>query len=187
MTTETLERVTAADFLTRADQDDFELIDGELKERCMGMESAWVATQFATRLTMFNMEHRLGTVVGDNTPLEIFGERDSVPKPDGLFVSAERHPSRAPVIGSLRVPPELVIEVVSPSDNAYHVERKVWRYLEAGVEMVWVAYPDTRSVHVFRRDGSSSVVRPPMSLDGEAILPGFSQPVADFFPAPVTE
>ena len=64
MTTATLERVTTAEFLARADQDDFELIDGKLKERCMGMESAWVATQFATRLTMFNMEHRLGPSSG---------------------------------------------------------------------------------------------------------------------------
>ena len=77
MTTATLERVTTAEFLARADQDDYELIDGELKERCMGMEAAWVATQFATRLTNFNNEHRLGTVVGDNTPLQIFGERQT--------------------------------------------------------------------------------------------------------------
>ena len=187
MTTATLERVTTAEFLARADQDDYELIDGELKERCMGMEAAWVATQFATRLTNFNNEHRLGTVVGDNTPLQIFGERQTIPRPDGLFVSVERHPSRAPVVGALRVTPELVIEVVSPSDNAAELMTKVLRYLDAGVDMVWVVYPESRSVHVIRADLTGNVIRPPMNLDGGNILPGFSHPVADFFPAPVPE
>ncbi len=187
MTTETLERVTAADFLTRADQDDYELIDGKLKERCMGADAVWVSGRFYKFVEAFADPAGLGLVFPDGLPLEIFGGRDYIPRPDGAYISFAKLGSTRPPEGSLRVAPELVIEVVSPSDNAYQVERKVRRYLEAGVEMVWVAYPESRSVHVFRRDGSSSVVRPPMSLDGEAILPGFSRPVADFFPAPVAE
>ena len=187
MTTATLERVTTAEFLARADQDDYELIDGELKERCMGAKAVWVTSELGSFLAAFNRSARLGLVFGDGVPLEIFGDRDYVPRPDGVFISFTRLGSNQPPDGTLTVVPELVIEVISPSDNAYKVQRKLRRYLHAGVDVVWVVYPETRTVHVFRRDGSSTTVEPPMSLDGGNILPGFSHPVADFFPAPVPE
>ena len=187
MTTATLERVTIAEFLARDDQDDYELIDGELKERCMSAKAVWVTTELGWFVAAFNRVARLGLFFTDGVQLEIFGGRYYLPRPDGIFISFGRLGSTRPPEGTLTAVPELVIEVVSPSDKAGDVDRKVRRYLQAGVDMVWVAYPDTRSVHVFRRDGSSTPVTPPMSLEGENILPGFSQPVADFFPAPVAE
>lgn len=187
MSTATLERITVADFLARDDQDDYELIDGELKERSKGAKAVWVTTELALFIGAFNRIARLGLLFTDGVTLEIFGGRDYLPRPDGLFISFGRLGSTQPPDGTLTAVPELVVEVVSPSDKAGDVDRKIRRYLHAGVDMVWVAYPDTRAVHVFRRDGTSARVEPPQSLDGENILPGFSHPVADFFPAPVPE
>lgn len=184
MTAATLERVTVADFLSRCDQDNYELIDGELEERSMGAKAVWVAGKFYKHLDAFNDETGGGVVFPDGVSLEIFGGRDYLPRPDGVYISLARLGSKQPPDGTLTSPPELVIEVVSPSDNAYEVERKVRRYLQAGVDRVWVAYPDARSVHTYGPSGASQVLEPPMSIEDEAILPGFSRPVADFFPLP---
>ena len=153
----------------------------------MGAKAVWVTSELGSFLAAFNRSARLGLVFGDGVTLEIFGGRDYLPRPDGVFISFARLGSSQPPDGSLTAVPELVIEVGSPSDKAADVQRKVRRYLQVGVDLVWVVYPDTREVHVFRQDGTSGTIRPPQSLDGENILPGFSHPVADFFPAPVSE
>jgi Uma2 family endonuclease len=45
--------------------------------------------------------------------------------------------------------PDLVVEVVSPSDRASEVSAKAATWLDAGVRLVWVADPQVRlaSVH----------------------------------------
>jgi Uma2 family endonuclease len=45
--------------------------------------------------------------------------------------------------------PVLAVEVVSPSNTAADMERKVAQYLAAGSQEVWLVYPDTRRVHVY--------------------------------------
>jgi Uma2 family endonuclease len=75
--------------------------------------------------------------------------------------------------------PELAIEVVSPSDTAKHLERKVDAYLQGGAKSVWVVFPEARSVtvhaheSVYKLKGDQSITDP--------LLPGFSVPVAAFF------
>jgi Uma2 family endonuclease len=55
-----------------------------------------------------------------------------------------------PPIGFLPQAPLLAIEVVSPSNTAADLERKVEQYLGAGTLEVWLLYPDTRRLYVYR-------------------------------------
>ena len=48
--------------------------------------------------------------------------------------------------------PMIAIEIVSPGNTAYRIDRKVGAYLQEGSAEVWVVYPDTRSMMVFRKD-----------------------------------
>lgn len=80
------------------------------------------------------------------------------------------------------IPPDLIVEVVSPNERAGDVETKVGEYLEAGVRLVWVAYPDTKSVHVHTHAGSGVILGPKATIDGGDVLPGFSALVAALFP-----
>ena len=75
--------------------------------------------------------------------------------------------------------PELAIEVVSPTETAIHLKNKVDAYLANGSQSVWIAYPDARSVMVHRID-SVRELRGGQELQ-DALLPGFSVPVAAFF------
>ena len=105
-----------------------------------------------------------------------------VRKPDVSFIIRDRLPAEQLDEGFLTLPPDLAVEVVSPSDLAYEVEEKVEEYLGVGVRLVWVVYPTTRTIHIHRRDGSTAVVRSPDELNGEDLLPGFVCRVGDISP-----
>jgi Uma2 family endonuclease len=75
--------------------------------------------------------------------------------------------------------PELAIEVVSPSDTAKHLKRKVDAYLEAGSKSVWIVYPEARSVMIHTADSVRELKGDQPITD--PLLPGFSTPVAAFF------
>jgi Uma2 family endonuclease len=75
--------------------------------------------------------------------------------------------------------PEIAIEVVSPTDTVKHLKHKVHAYLRGGARCVWVVYPETKSVEIYREGiiheltGDQPITDP--------LLPGFSSPVSAFF------
>lgn len=81
----------------------------------------------------------------------------------------------------VRVVPDIAIEVISPSELAYHVERKIGAYLKAGVNEVWVLYQAGRiyihTIAAVRRFLETEVLTSPL-------LAGWSIPVAKLFPGP---
>ncbi|MGI8927620.1 MAG: Uma2 family endonuclease [Tepidiformaceae bacterium] len=102
---------------------------------------------------------------------------------DGSYISRARMPGGRPAAGHLTAAPDFVFEVVSPNDLASELDRKVHEYLEAGVPLVWVIHPDTRSAQVFRKDAPVDVIIAGGTLDGGAVLPGFACALADLFAA----
>ncbi len=83
--------------------------------------------------------------------------------------------------GHFRIVPDLVVEIVSPSDEADDLMAKVVDYLRVGVPLVWVIYPLSRSVLVFRADRSSFLWQPSSELNGEDVVPGFSVRLEELF------
>lgn len=77
--------------------------------------------------------------------------------------------------------PELAVEVVCPDDYFLDVENEARDWIRAGVDLVWVVVPSTRSVHVWRKDGSRAVLQAGETLTGDDVLPGLIIPVADLF------
>jgi Uma2 family endonuclease len=75
--------------------------------------------------------------------------------------------------------PDLAIEVVSPSDTAKHLERKVDAYLQGGAKSVWIVFPEARSVTVHTRESARKLKEDQSITD--PLLPGFSSPVSAFF------
>ncbi len=78
-------------------------------------------------------------------------------------------------------PPELAVEVVSPSETARDLARKVDLLLAGGSLAVWVIYPEKREVRVFIPDGTSYTRRGDETLSLPELLPGWELPVAMFF------
>jgi Uma2 family endonuclease len=162
----------------------FEMIDGELVEMPpMSEEASWIGGQLFAAINEFCMVHNLGRVYPQETVFRGFpGERITIRKPDAAFVRKDRLAPR-PSKKDLAIPPDLAAEVLSPTDAAVDVNRKIEQYLVAGVRLVWVVDPDTRMVFVFRSNGTVSKVRETEELDGEDVLPGFRCPVTRVLPS----
>ncbi|MCH8311162.1 MAG: Uma2 family endonuclease [Chloroflexi bacterium] len=77
--------------------------------------------------------------------------------------------------------PDLAVEVVSPSDTAAEVNAKVEEYLKAGTRLVWVVYPDSRSVMVYRSLREVELLREGDELDGRPVFEDFHVLVDELF------
>ena len=84
-------------------------------------------------------------------------------------------------VGYSTVPPDLIVEVVSPSDHYARIQKRVADYLEKEVRLIWVADPEDRSVTVYRPGQRMVVLSENDALSGEDVLPGFSCKVAELF------
>lgn len=106
---------------------------------------------------------------------------DRVVTPDVLFVANKSLPIRTSAEGYLETIPELVVEIRSKNDSLKYVERKVKHYLKAGVEIVWVADPTTKTVTVHTSNDAARTFNDSDSLTLPGIIPDFSLPVAEIF------
>lgn len=83
--------------------------------------------------------------------------------------------------GHIRITPDLVVEVLSPTDLEREVSRRLLDYLRAGVRLLWVINPEARLVQVYR-PGRRGVIRPEIDhLEGAEVLAGFRVPVQALF------
>jgi len=82
--------------------------------------------------------------------------------------------------GFIEVVPDLIVEIVSPSDRAGAVQQKTDEWLRAGARLVWTVYPETRTV-VAQTSDATQAYREGDTLTGEPVLPGFAAPVAALF------
>jgi Uma2 family endonuclease len=127
-------------------------------------------------------QHEAGSVSGSDARFRCFpDDPDKVRLPDLVFIRKERLTPELGTAGFISVPPDLVVEVLSPSDVSYEVDRRVQDYLSAGVKLVWVVHPQSRSVHVYRPGGQGVILSERDELDGEEVLPGFRLPVREIF------
>jgi Uma2 family endonuclease len=173
------------ELLTRLDGDAYELVGGELVERKMGAKSSFIAGKIYARLDRFCDDHRLGWVFPEGTSFQCFpDDLDKVRRADVSFLRFGRLPREQPPEGHIRIAPDLAVEVVSPQDLAYDVDNKVEDYLQAGVRLVWVVNPATRTVRVHYADGPGATLRADGELDGGDALPGFRCPIRDLFLLP---
>lgn len=162
-----------------------ELVRGELVEvPTPGAIHNMIVGLMYRLISTFASDHRLGVVFGDNMGYVLHRGPDTVRIPDVSFVAWEHVPETGIPEGSWLIPPDLAVEVVSPTDNANDVYDKAREYVESGVRVVWVFWPKRRSVSVHTRDAKTAELGPDNELDGGDVLPGFSVRVGTLFEIP---
>ncbi len=161
----------------------FELNElGELQPRASGAYASLVAAHVGSELLRFADAHE-GVVYGSDLPLLAWpGRARLLRRPDVSYVTRSRLASGRSPVGPLTIAPEVVVEVIVPLEKATLVERKIAEYLDAGVRLVWVIYPEERRAFVRRPDGSATVIEADDPLSGEDVLPGFSVRLGDLIP-----
>lgn len=181
MTTATAPNQVPAGLVLASDEL-FEIVGGRrVEKKSMGAFATWLASRLFLKLGPFVETHQLGQVVAEclvHLPAPSRNDR----RPDLLFVSYTRWPKELPLPptdNAWNVVPNLVVEVVSPTDIAESVQAKIAEYFRAGVDEVWVVYPLQRSVHLYRSPRDIAVVTD--ILDGGRVLPGFRLTLAELF------
>ncbi len=160
----------------------YELVEGELREMVpAGARHVSVAITLAILLGQYVRENRLGMMLAAETGFKISQNPDTVRAPDVSFVARERVPPEGPPEGYLELAPDLAAEVVSPNDTAAYIQSKVQMWLESGVRLVWVVYPDIRSVVAYESLREVSILTDRDVLSGGSVVPGFESPVAGIF------
>lgn len=134
----------------------------------------------AHRLGEFVLANKLGTMFTNDTGFITERDPDTVRGPDVSFWSRERLPEIPEEY--IAIPPDLVVEVVSPGDHFSRVQKKVLHYLTRGVPLVWVVDPEDRSVTVYRPGKQATILEEGDTISGEEALPGFACPVRALFP-----
>ncbi len=174
---------TAEDLLELPDNGKhYELVEGELREMVpAGARHGSTAARLTSLLDQHIRTERLGIVLAAETGFRISRNPDTVRAPDVSFVAGERIPPDGPPAGYWELAPDLAVEVVSPNDTAAEVQSKVQMWLESGVHLVWVVYPDTRSVVAYKSLKEISTFTADDILSGDSVAPGFECAIVEIF------
>jgi Uma2 family endonuclease len=185
------EGMTLDEFMQRyGDEGPFEIIEGEIVPMTPQVtRSARITGRLFWELTTYLKSKNLGEAFVEApfvTTLEtnwVAGSR----VPDVMFVQAERLTQLAaddPDWESkpLTILPDLVVEIVPPTDRLSDVSKKIAGYLDDGVRLVWLVEPDTQTVTIYT-PGSKQLTRLSSedTLAGADLIPGFELPVAKLF------
>ncbi|HSU18076.1 Uma2 family endonuclease [Longimicrobium sp.] len=158
-----------------------ELIRGEIREMPpAGEEHSEIQGEFLRQLGNYVREHRLGKTYGE-LGCRLASDPDTVLAPDAAFIRAERLSRGRPNRGYRSGPPDLALEILSPSDSADALEEKVWEWLAAGCRMVVVVNPRRRTATVYRSFSEVTLLTENDEVDGGDVVPGWRMPVRELF------
>lgn len=160
----------------------FEFIDGEMVEKMPSYEPSRIALVVAFYLQLYLRQHPIGTVTGaDGGYIMPNGD---VLIPDVAFISHARRGAKP--AREVPVPPDLAIEVMSPTDSLLKLRRKAEKYVALGTALVWLVLPADHSVEVYAAGQPVASVGLEGTLSGAPVLPDFTLPVAELFSEPPT-
>jgi Uma2 family endonuclease len=161
-----------------------ELIDGTLVEKTVGFYESYLAGYLAALLSSYVRKHKLGIVLGADGMMRL--APGLVRIPDVSFISSHRLPDgRVPRESIPDLAPDLAVEVISRHNTRKEMDRKLHDYFAAGVQLVWYVYHSPRrEVRVYVSPTEYSTVDEAGTLDGGAVLPGFTLALKDLFAEP---
>ncbi len=132
----------------------------------------YVEVNFAVALDTIVQQHKLGRILTGEVGIYTERDPDTVRGADVIFISNERM-AQVQSQSYLDVAPELIVEVLSPDDRWYDVNDKLAEYFNIGVQVVWIADPRRRQVHVYRSLTEVEIFGVDDTLSGGEVLPGF--------------
>lgn len=158
----------------------YELVDGVLVEKVMGFLESFVAVDLGFEMNVFLHREDLGFLAGADGALRLMPHLVRIP--DVSFIAWTQLPTReVPTAPIPDLAPALAVEVLSKGNTRKEMARKLRDYFFAGVRLVWLVDPAKRIVTVYTAPDEGVVLTEADTLDGGAVLPGFSLPVRRVF------
>jgi Uma2 family endonuclease len=146
-----------------------ELIDGVLVEKAMGYSESLLATVLISVLWSHVRPRNLGLVTAPDGTVRLWAGRVRMP-------GRRRPPQPIPNLA-----PDLAVEILSRSNTVAEMRLKRQDYFAAGVRLVWEVDPEARTVSVYTAPANPTVLAETDTLDGGAVLPGFTLALGELF------
>ena len=143
-----------------------------------------VAARLTMKIAVHVDENNLGEVTSGDPGFVLernsYG-RDTVRGLDIAFLSKSRELG-PPDFSWYELGPDLAVEVISPSNKTSDTHLKVMQLLKAGTRLVWLVYPESRTVVAHTASGAVTLTETD-TLSGGDVLPGLELRVGDIFPS----
>ncbi len=158
----------------------YELLDAELIRCPIHAGHGVTSARLAALVGNFVWRRRLGAMFGSTTGIRLSNEL--VLSPDLAFAS---HATLKRILVApdkfLYGVPDLVVEVLSPSDRMVQINRKLEHYFEHGTQLAWLVNWRKAQVHIYTADSIEALTGPSDVLTGGKVLPGFKCKLSRIF------
>ncbi len=157
----------------------YELDEGELIEMTRpAYRHNEVLTKLMLRVGNFLESSRLGVMmISENFYALASSTRRA---PDLAVILGSRRKELAPAT-VIQIIPEIVAEVLSPSETPRKIHRKLKQYFEAGVKEVWIVDAEDRTVEIWTGPSLPDHALTGSEVLESPLLPGFALPLEDLF------
>ncbi|MEE3718409.1 Uma2 family endonuclease [Tumidithrix elongata RA019] len=124
-------------------------------------------------LVIWNRRKKLGVAFGSSTGFKLPNGANR--SPDAAWIVKERWEALTPEQREKFPPicPDFVIELMSPSDSLKTTQAKMQEYQDNGTRLGWLINRKDRQVEIYRIGKEVEILRSPISLSGEDVLPEF--------------
>jgi Uma2 family endonuclease len=159
-----------------------ELVNGAITMMApAGGAHAAIAGALAVALGHYVKAKQLGIVLVAEPGFVLSRNPDTVRAPDAAFIAQSRVPAKGMPVKFIEFPPDIAVEVLSPSDAQIEVEDKIQQWLDAGTKLVWIVNPSRKTVTIHKAAADPRVLHETDTLSGEDVCPGFSVNIAEIF------
>ncbi len=176
------------EFLRRSAESKFEILGQEIVPKVPTVSGHSKTIKRLVRVFMPFEDKKLGEVFSETTfVLEdvsdwIRGSRI----PDVMWIGREKLDAFYGIVSEADTKPfvlipDIVIEVLSPTDKYSEIASKVDFYLRDGVLLIWVVDFDAQTVVVHAAEKSPVILRGTDTLTAGELLPGFSATITELF------
>lgn len=173
--------ITGEEFAAMGDIGPAELVKGRIVYMSpTGDEHGGVELTVGVLLYEFVRQNKLGKVHSGEVGIYTGRNPDIVRGADVIFIANERYAQKTNAT-FLEIAPDLVVEVLLPSNTVLEMNQKLREYFAIGVRLVWLVDPVARSVLAYRALTDVREFATGDELPGDDVLPGFAVPVARIF------
>jgi Uma2 family endonuclease len=179
------------EFIRAYDREPFEVIDGERVAKMPNVFGpSYLINLLFSALLFYVTEHKLGKVFSETT-FVLPGTKKSgwvtgSRIPDIMFYEGKRidnyiAANKDYAARPLELIPDLVVEVISPTDLYSDVSRKIDAYLRDGVPLIWVIDSQRRVATIYEKGKVPQSLTEIDSLHGNTFIPGFEMALSELF------
>lgn len=147
--------------LTIDEEKEYEIVNGQpLEKKPGGAKHSRIWVSLAACLGQYLKGKQRGALYGVFTTFQI-GENERMP--DLSFVSFDRFPQAGETEENWKIAPDLAVEVITPTDSFDDVDGRLWEYLSAGVQQVWLISMQRKRIAIYRSPQTLFALRKQMN------------------------